>query len=276
MKKKIRLLLLFALPVLLIYLVIGFKNNLTITEYDYTNAKIPSAFDGYKILQISDLHCKNFGTEQSELIQAINSCQPDLIVLTGDIVDEDHSSIKPLYDLIAGLNQQYPIYYVSGNHELEPDAAKNVNDMHDIFQSYGVIDLDDKMVTIEKGEDSICLYGQKFRSRYVVQYLETVDQTKFNILLYHGSDFFDLIAPFNYDLVFSGHIHGGVVQLPFVGGLVSPDGSLFPEFDKGMFPLGNSTLIASAGLGETRAPRFYNDPEIVVVTLHSTSGNNQE
>ena len=271
MKKKIFIVLLLAL---LVYVVIGFKNTLTVTGYDYTNAKIPASFDGYTILQVSDLHCKNFGTDQSELIQAINNCQPDLIVLTGDIVDEDHSSIKPLYDLIAGLNQQYPIYYVSGNHELDPAAAKNVNDMHDIFQSYNVVDLDDQMVTIEKGEDSICLYGQKFRSRYVVQFLESVDETKFNILLYHGADFFDVIAPFNYDLIFCGHIHGGVIRLPMIGGLVSPDGSLFPEFDKGMFTLGNSTLIASAGLGETRAPRFYNDPEVVVVTLHSTSENN--
>jgi len=273
MKKKIFIVLSIAL---LIYIIIGFKNNLTVTEYDYINAKIPASFDGYKILQISDLHCKSYGPEQAELIQTINHCQPDLIVLTGDIVDEDHSSIKALYDLIAGLNQQYPIYYVSGNHELEPSAAKNTNDMLDVFQSFNVVDLDDKMVTIEKGEDSICLYGQKFRSRYVVQFLETVDETKFNILLYHGADFFDIIAPFNYDLVFCGHIHGGVVRLPIIGGLVSPDGSLFPKFDKGMFTQGNSTLIASAGLGKTRAPRFYNDPEVVVVTLYSTSGNNTE
>lgn len=270
MKKKKRIFLLLV-PILLIYIMVGLKSNLKITHYEYHNPKLPASFEGFKILQISDLHCKTFGAEQSELINQIHACQPDIIVMTGDIIDKNSTSVKPVYDLIAGLNQQYPIYYVSGNHELDYTAAKSYGDMLDIFRSYRVTLLDDRMVTIQKEDASIRLYGQKFRSRHVVQYLEEPDTEQFNILLYHAGDFFDLIAPFQYDLVFSGHLHGGVIRLPFIGGLFSPDGTLFPNYDKGMYRSSSSTLISGAGLGGARIPRFYNDPELVLVTLHSSA-----
>lgn len=274
MKKKYLLLLL--IPIFLIYLIIGFKNELVITHYDYYNAKIPAEFDGYKILQISDLHCKNFGTEQSDLISSIHACNPDIIVLTGDIIDDTLISIKPVYDLIAGLNQQYPIYFITGNHELEPSASKSYGDMLDIFKSFNVTLLDDSTMALEKNGRSIHLHGQKFRSKYIVNYLEPANENHFNILLYHASDFFDLIAPFNYDLILSGHIHGGVVRLPIVGGLLSADGSLFPKYDRGKYTMQHSTLIVSAGLGDASIPRFYNNPEIVLITLHSETNQNQE
>lgn len=274
MKKKYLLLLL--IPIFLIYLILGLTNKLVVTHYDYYNPKIPAEFNNFKILQISDLHCKNFGTEQSELISSIQDCNPDIIVLTGDIIDDKITSIKPVYDLIVGLEKQYPIYFVTGNHELEPSAAKSYSDMLDIFKSFQVVLLDNSTATLEKNGQRIYLHGQKFRSRYVVNFLQPADENHFNILLYHASDFFDLIAPFNYDLVLSGHIHGGVVRLPIVGGLLNADGSLFPKYDRGMHPLQSSTLISSAGLGDASLPRFYNNPEIVLITLHSEVSQNQE
>ncbi len=270
MKKKKRIFLLL-IPIALIYIIIGFQNDLQITHYDYYNKKIPASFEGFKILQITDLHCKSFGSAQSELIEKIHACQPDIIVMTGDIIDKDSTSVQPVYDLIAGLNRQYPIYYVSGNHELEYSAAKCYSEMLDIFLSYQVTLLDDQSAEIQKGDSIISLYGQKFRSRYVVQYLEQPDTEQFNILLYHAADFFDLIAPFQYDLVFSGHLHGGAIRLPFFGGVFAPGGTFFPDYDKGMYVEANSTLISGAGLGESRIPRFYNDPELVLVTLHSSA-----
>lgn len=274
MKKKYLLLLL--IPIFLIYLILGLTNKLVVTHYDYYNPKIPVEFNNYKILQISDLHCKNFGTEQSELISSIQDCNPDIIVLTGDIIDDRKTSVKSVYDLITGLNQQYPIYFVTGNHELEPSAAKSYSDMLDIFKSFQVILLDDSAIALEKNNHKIYLHGQKFRSRYVVNFLQPANENHFNILLYHASDFFDLIAPFNYDLVLSGHIHGGVVRLPIVGGLLNADGSWFPKYDRGMYTIQTSTLIASAGLGDASLPRFYNNPEIVLITLHSETNQNPE
>lgn len=270
MKKKKRLFLLL-IPIILVYIIIGFQNDLKITRYDYSSSKLPISFEGFKILQITDLHCKTFGHEQSELISQIHAYEPDIIVMTGDIIDKDSTSVKPVYDLIAGLNQQYPIYYVSGNHELEYTAAKCYGEMLDIFRSYQVTLLDDQMVELERDNARISLYGQKFRSRYVVQYLEQPDTEQFNILLYHGADFFDLIAPFQYDLVFSGHLHGGAIRLPLFGGVFAPGGTLFPNYDKGMYVESNSTLISATGLGDSRLPRFYNDPELVLVTLHSSA-----
>ncbi len=274
MKKKYLLLLL--IPLFLIYLILGLTNELVVTHYNYYNPKIPAEFNNYKILQISDLHCKNFGTEQSELISAIRDCNPDIIVLTGDIIDNRKTSVKAVYDLVVGLEQQYPIYFVTGNHELEPSASKSYGDMLDIFKSFNVTLLDDSTVALEKNNQNIYLHGQKFRSRYVVNFLQTADENHFNILLYHASDFFDLIAPFHYDLVLSGHIHGGVVRLPIIGGLLNADGSLFPKYDRGMYTIQPSTLISSAGLGNADLPRFYNNPEIVLITLHSETNQNQE
>ena len=271
MKKRKKLLFLLLIPIFLLYIILGLKNDLQISRYDYYNPKLPDSFEGFKILQISDLHCKTFGSGQSELIKKIHACQPDIIVMTGDIIDKNSSSAKPVYDLLAGLNRQYPIYYVSGNHELEYSAAECYNELLNILSSYQVTLLDDRSTTIEKGNDSIFLYGQKFRSRYVTNFLEQPEETQFNILLYHASDFFDLIAPYNYDLVFSGHLHGGAVRLPFLGGVFSPGGSLFPKYDRGMFTKSGTTLISSAGLGNSRIPRFYNDPELVLVTLHSNA-----
>lgn len=270
MKKKKRLFLLL-IPMILVYILIGFQNDLKITRYDYSSSKLPASFEGFKILQITDLHCKSFGHEQSDLISQIHACNPDIIVMTGDIIDKDSTSVKPVYDLIVGLDRQYPIYYVSGNHELEYTAAQCYSEMLDIFYSYQVTILDDQMVELERDNARISLYGQKFRSRYVVQYLTQPDTEQFNILLYHAADFFDLIAPFQYDLVFSGHLHGGAIRLPFFGGVFSPGGTFFPNYDKGMFVEASSTLISGVGLGESRIPRFYNDPELVLVTLHSSA-----
>ena len=252
-----------------VYVVLGFDPRLETTYYDYTSEKIPEIFDGFRIVQISDFHLKKFGKKGEKLVKAVVDCRPDVIVLTGDIVDEDHDDLAPLEELLRGISGEASVYYVSGNHDLEPAAARQYEKMQELFQSYEVTDLDDKQEMITMGRSKICLTGSKWRSGYFSDYLQIADTEYFNILLYHGSDFFERLAEFGYDLILAGHIHGGIVRLPFAGGVFGNDGSWFPEYDAGCFTKGSCRMISSRGLGDAKIPRFYNRPELVCIELHS-------
>ncbi len=257
------------LIIFIVFLVVGLNTSLKTTEYTYSNPKIPAEFDGFKIVQISDYHNEDFGDNQESFISAVANAEPDIIVLTGDIVDEDHPDIIAASQMVEGMVDIAPTYYITGNHELYPDAAVQYEQFQQIMMDSGVIHLDNKTEILSLDGADIMLTGQQYVSYYVPQHLLPADESYFNILLYHGSDNFDLIAPFGYDLVLAGHVHGGIVRLPFVGGLFDNTGGLFPEYDAGIFHNGNSTLIVNVGVGDADLPRFFNQPEIVVVTLNS-------
>lgn len=271
--KKAHKILLFTIICLAVFLLIGFDHRLETTEYIYESNKIPASFDQYKICQISDLHCKYFGNNNRTLLTAIREMDPDIVVLTGDIVDEDHTDLGSIEALFQGLNElQIPAYYITGNHELEKDATVQYEQLRRLMKTYGVTDLDGKTETLSIGEDTIYLTGGKWYSRYIVQYLKPADPQNFNILLYHGADFFDLIDDYNYDLILSGHIHGGVVRLPFINkGLLGNTGEFFPKYVSGVYQneTKTCTMITSRGLGDSSIPRFYNRPELVCITLKS-------
>lgn len=271
-KKRKRIVLLILLVALILYIVIGFaQTELVVTEYTYQSSKVPEAFDGYKIVLVSDLHHKNFGEHQADLIKAIKEAEPDLILMTGDIADKNHTDMTPIEDFVKGISKIAPAYYVSGNHELDKKAQNQYAALENLFQEYGIIDLDDSSVEIKKGNDSIYLHGQKYRSYHIAKTLERANEEYFNILMYHGSNYFDKISDYGYDIVMAGHTHGGIVRLPIVGGVIGNARELFPEYDGGVFVEHNSTMFSSRGLGDADVPRFYNPPEIVVVTLKCNS-----
>lgn len=271
--KKTRKSLLCILPFFIIFLLIGFDSRLETTEYVYQNSKIPASFDNYKICQISDLHCKYFGNNNQTLLDAIQNMNPNIVVLTGDIVDEDHTDLGSIESLFSGLNElRIPTYYITGNHELEKDAAKQYAQLQTLMSTYGVIDLDQKTVALSMGEDSVYLTGGKWYSRYITMYLKPANPQDFNILLYHGADFFDLISDYNYDLILSGHIHGGIVRVPLLDiGLFGNTGEFMPQYVSGIYQNDSktSTMIVSRGLGDSVIPRFFNRPELVCITLKS-------
>lgn len=255
---------------LLSYTILGFVNPLTVTKYTYTSAKVPEAFDGFHIVQITDFHCKDFGMEESELIQTIRKLSPDIIVFTGDSIDDEHPIDNYRY-LIQGIYGVAPIYYINGNHEY--DTLAPLNEMIALHAQYGVIDLNDSSTVITRGEDSILLSGLDFREtmKGLQSNITYANTSIFNVLLYHGTDHFDGIAPYNYDLVLSGHTHGGIVCLPFIGGIISNQKELFPKYDSGIYTVGASTMISSRGLGDASIPRFHNPREVVSITLHTTT-----
>lgn len=271
--KKTRKLHLFLLLCFAIFLLIGLDSRLETTEYIYESSEVPASFDEYKICQISDLHCKAFGQNNQTLLSAIHEMDPDIVVLTGDIVDEDHTDLSSIEALFAWLKEySIPAYYITGNHDLEEAAAPQYGQLKLLMETYGVTDLDGKTETLSIGKDSISLTGGKWYSRYIVQYLTPADPDGFHILLYHGADFFDLIDDYNYDLILSGHIHGGVIRLPFLNkGLLGNTGELFPKYVSGIYQneTKTCTMLVSRGLGDSRIPRFYNRPELVCITLKS-------
>ena len=256
--------------VILLYIISGFYNPLVLTRYDYTSSKVPEGFDGYRIVHISDFHCKEFGDGESDLIAMIRNAEPDLILFTGDSIDDEHS-LDNYRDLITGIYDVAPIYYVNGNHEY--DASAPLAEMKELNEKYQVHDLNDASVVVEHNGDSILLSGLDFRltMRGLRNNIDYANTTMFNILLYHGTDKFDGIAPYNYDLVLSGHTHGGIVCLPFIGGIISNQKELFPKYDSGVYTSGLSTMISSRGLGDASIPRFHNPREVICITLHPSS-----
>ena len=262
--------LILCIIVILLYIISGFYNPLVLTRYDYTSSKVPEGFDGYRIVHISDFHCKEFGDRESDLIAMIRNAEPDLILFTGDSIDDEHS-LDNYRDLITGIYDVAPIYYVNGNHEY--DASAPLAEMKELNEKYQVHDLNDASVVVEHNGDSILLSGLDFRltMRGLRNNIDYANTAMFNILLYHGTDKFDGIAPYNYDLVLSGHTHGGIVCLPFIGGIISNQKELFPKYDSGVYTSGLSTMISSRGLGDASIPRFHNPREVICITLHHSS-----
>lgn len=256
-----------------IYIFIGLlPSSIDVTHYNYKSGKLPLEFNGFKIVQISDLHNKNFGKNQSELIHLIKKENPDIIVLTGDIVDEDHDNLKSVEDLLMGIKDISPVYFVSGNHEQCREAQIQYSKLKLLLNDYGVTILNDNSHIITINNSSITLTGSQYYGEYTGSKLPKADKDSFNILLCHDNNVIDTIYDYGYDIILSGHCHGGIIRLPYLGGVIGNSRNLFPKYDAGVFEKGNCTQYISRGLGDADVPRFYNPPELVVITLHSLSG----
>ncbi len=271
---RLQKLLIFA-AILFIYIAFGLYAELTTTDYNISSNKLPKSFDGFKIANISDLHSLYFGENQEELINAIKEYDPDIIVLTGDIIDENNFDLNCVEHLISGITKIAPVYSVSGNHE--HSNYKDHMRLQKLYSNYGVNILDNEEISIRKDNEEIRLYGLTYFGSYTDKTLEHMltdrlpkaNKDYYSILLNHRSDIFDEISPYGYDLVIAGHTHGGIIRLPFVGGVLSNDRSFFPEYDGGQFTKDDSILISSRGLGESNSiPRFYNRRELVFITLN--------
>jgi uncharacterized protein len=271
------------IAIFMIVIVIGFftwqNNSITVNEIVVKQDKIPEAFNGYKIVHISDLHNKEFGAEQSHLLPKIKEIEPDIIVVTGDLIDSKNTNIDIAIDLIKRASEIAPIYYVSGNHEA---WSGSYNSLKSRLEETGVTVLDDSKVEVSKGNSSIELIGLSdiafvkldHSKNDVAGYTEnllsnlTGTNSNFKIMLSHRPELFDVYANSEVDLVFSGHAHGGQFRLPFIGGLVAPNQGFFPKFTEGIHTNNHTSMVVSRGLGNSIIPvRIFNRPELVVVTL---------
>ncbi|CDA11628.1 metallophosphoesterase [Intestinibacter bartlettii] len=274
---------------ILMYLYIKYNvNTLEVTKYVVENKKVPKEFDGYNIVQISDLHSKLFGENNKKLIQKIKSLNPDIVVVTGDLIDGENNNYNVALDFMKEISKLYRVYYIIGNHEQKSLIKKYKDEYKDYFNKLHQIDfvnLDNNKVEIVKGDSNINLYGltvpyscykylfdnQETTSidiDFLEEKLGKVDREQFNILLAHTPFYFDEYEKWGADLTLCGHVHGGIVRLPIVGGLLSPDRKFFPKYDLGEYTKNKSTMIVSKGLGGSKVLIRVNcKPEIVNIKL---------
>lgn len=274
---------------ILMYLYIKYNvNTLEVTKYVVENKKVPKEFDGYNIVQISDLHSKLFGENNKKLIQKIKSLNPDIVVVTGDLIDGENNNYNVALDFMKEISKLYRVYYIIGNHEQKSLIKKYKDEYKDYFNKLHQIDfvnLDNNKVEIVKGDSNINLYGltvpyscykylfdnQETTSidiDFLEEKLGKVDREQFNILLAHTPFYFDEYEKWGADLTLCGHVHGGIVRLPLVGGLLSPDRKFFPKYDLGEYTKNKSTMIVSKGLGGSKVLiRINCKPEIVNIKL---------
>ncbi|PDZ04019.1 phosphoesterase [Bacillus cereus] len=280
MNKKIKRIILLIVTLIGMSIFLYVQNNLiSITEVKITSSKIPSSFKGFKILQLSDLHNKKFGDNQETLIQKVKGENPDIIVITGDLIDSKSYDAEVSMELIRELVKEYPIYFVTGNHE---KWSGKYNDLEKELKKHHVTVLRNEHVSIQKGEQKINLLGiddpefvtgnrdegNVVKDEIIKVKFEMQPDT-YNVLLSHRPEFLTEYADEQIDLVLSGHAHGGQIRLPFIGGLVAPNQGVLPTYTADLYEKQNTSMVVSRGLGNSIIPqRIFNRPELVVVQLN--------
>lgn len=282
MIRKAQFFILIALLFLLLLWTIWENTALTVSTVTVSGNRIPAAFSGFRIAQVSDLHNAEFGEKNAELLQALRENTPDIIVITGDLVDSRHTDIGIALDFVKEAAKIAPVYYVSGNHEARLDQHDEIKTG---LTAAGAVVLEDQAIKLSHGGESITLIGLSdpdftvkgdlFREApaMVRTKLEglTDGEDGYRILLSHRPELFEAYGSCSVDLVFSGHAHGGQFRLPLIGGLFAPNQGFFPKYDAGMYTDGMTTMIVSRGIGNSLFPlRFNNPPEIVMAELLHT------
>lgn len=247
-----------------------------VSYLEVIDSELPKAFENTKIVQISDLHNKNFGNNNDILLEKIGEIKPDYIFLTGDLVSANDTDFTNFYMLAEQLAKNYPCYYIFGNHEI--DLKNKVRkDFVDTLKGYNVTVLDNEKIELSKNGEKINLYGMWYNIKYykdeefkldIMEKIMGKAEEGYNILLTHNPNDFEIYSKWGANLIFSGHVHGGMIRLPFVGGLISPDRTIFPKYDSGLYNYNNSKLIVSRGMSRGATGfRLFNRPELLVVTL---------
>lgn len=234
---------------------------------------LPESFDGFRIALITDLHGRTFGPDNDWLVAQVKRAEPDIIALAGDIADEA-SDLQALGKLLPRLTAIAPCYYVTGNHEWR---MKNRKAWFSLLSACGVVRLENSFVCLARGEDRLILAGvddpngpadQKTPGK-LMQEIRTQAPETYTVMLCHRNDQLERMARLGADLVLSGHAHGGVVRLPFVGAVFGTHYEFFPDYTAGLYTMGKTAMVVSRGLGGSRRlpVRIANQPEIPVVIL---------
>lgn len=258
------------------------NTHIEITGYEVVNEKIPKDFDGFKIVQLTDFHDKKFTDNAYAFTNMIKALEPDIIVMTGDMITDKDKDFSPFFNLCWQLKGGCPIYFVEGNHE-KCLWYYGVTVFLPKLEEYGVKILKNETVPLIRNGSQINLVGYDLDVKHyhgngkaavdiekdeMNLLLGKADKSKFNIMLAHSPSFFDDYAEWGADLILTGHLHGGLIRLPRLGGLLSPDRYFLPKYDAGAFYQGESEMIVGRGIGNSnKLPRMFNNPEIVVITL---------
>ncbi|MGX7112757.1 metallophosphoesterase [Gemella cuniculi] len=254
------------------------NKKLKTTHLDLTFNNLPKNFKNFRIAHVSDIHCAKIGISDLFFLEKLRKFSPDIIVITGDILDNYNNDMDIVYNILSQLSSITPCYFVSGNHELR--LLKEYDELKKILKRLNITNLNNTKTYLTKGDEKICLVGIEdynffkedelnHRENFKNMLSSLYSKNEFNILLSHRPEKIDLYAKTNYNLVFSGHAHGGQWQLPFIGGIFSPSQGFFPKYIKGTYIQNKTTLVVSQGLGNSSFPiRFNNQIELVLVTLN--------
>ena len=255
-----------------------------IYHYTIRSRRLPSAFEGFRIAHLSDLHGAQYGADNQPLIQAVRRVRPDIVVMTGDMADHTQGSIPRLLRLCRRLLAWYPVYFIVGNHE-QVLPPKTLSKLISRLQALGVTVLENQHCTLVRVGGTLDIYGLvtplvyykdplgeyvrgiTFTARDAEKLLGKGNPDQFRILLAHNPLYFPAYRDWGADLTLSGHIHGGIIRIPRLGGLLSPDLSFFPKYDAGYFQEKGRHLVVSRGLGNHFLFRVGNPPELAVVDL---------
>ncbi|MCP1143302.1 metallophosphoesterase [Lysinibacillus endophyticus] len=266
-----KILILFSI-IIGVYLFLYINNHwIVITEHIYESEEVPKSFNGLRIAQVSDLHDATFGIEQGKLVEKVRESNPDIIVITGDVIDSNRYDLQQSLNAVEQFVEIAEVYYVIGNHEV---AINEVSEIYGALKELGVHVLPNTSVTLERNEEYLNILGiEDPLNGYETQTMLNVAKSEINedyftILLAHRPEMFYTYVVNNIDLVFSGHAHGGQVRIPFIGGLFAPSQGFFPTYTAGVYEEDETTMAVSRGLGNSTVPfRILNLPEIVVVEL---------
>ena len=254
-----------------------FENHVIQTEeVTLASDRLPAAFDGLRVAEVADLHGKEFGPDNEDLLRALKAAEPDLIAVTGDLADE-HTDLSVIRTLAAAMAEIAPTYYVTGNHEW---VMEDLSALFGILEEAGVTVLRNEYVPLTVDGETIILagvddpngpYDQKTPAELVAE-IRAEWGDPYILMLAHRNDQIELWSELRVDAVLTGHGHGGVIRLPFVGGLLGVDRELFPAYTAGVFARGRTQMYVSRGLGNSGIPfRLFNRPHLPVLILESAA-----
>lgn len=270
---------------LLVVLFCYYQNNaIEVNMTTIKSREVPKQFNNYKIIQLSDLHGKEFGQDQNKLVRKIKNEKPDMIVFTGDLIDSKKYVEKYSLKLMEKIVKIAPVYFVTGNHEYWSGKYEGLKSK---LENIGVKVLNNESLVLERKGKSIQIFGindpaeKEIGNEYLTEEQQAefnikhslhtkMNESEFNVLLSHRPELLSLYSSYDFDVVLSGHAHGGQIRIPFVGGVVAPNQGVLPKYTSGKYKMKNTTMIVNRGLGNSIIPqRMFNRPEVVVVYLKS-------
>ena len=278
-RKKILVATFVVIVALAIWTIWG-NSAIELNKYGVSSENLPKVFDGFKIVQVSDLHNTEFGDNNENLISTIEAAEPDIIAITGDMIDSRRTDVNVALEFAKEAVKIAPCYYVNGNHELR---VEEYEELKTGLKDLGVIVLENDTMVISNNGENLSIVGvsdpsfeanvlMMDESEVVDAYLKklTEEDENFKVLLSHRPELFEVYCENDIDLALSGHAHGGQIRLPLMGGIIAPHQGFFPEYDGGLYIKEETNLIVSRGLGNSLFPfRFNNRPEVVLIELQA-------
>lgn len=267
---------------LLVVWIVWDNTRIVVTEIEAESTQLPETFDGYRIAHVSDLHNDEFGEGNEKLLSMIEATEPDMIAITGDLLDSRRTDVEKALHFAKEAVKIAPCYYVTGNHESR--EGETYEQLEKAMAEAGVVVLRNNKMLVEKNGNAITVLGiddprfvlntdRQAKMKDIIGnvlsgLMKDVEKEQFTLLLSHRPELFELYCEQKINLILTGHVHGGQFRIPGVGGVIGPGQGLLPDYDAGLYSAGDTNMVLSRGLGQSIVPfRINNPPELVLVTL---------